>query len=222
MNRLFFVFISFVAMLLLSLPRAKWYNLSTSDAVAVTVYSFVTGIIGTMILFYIENGVWGGTSFYGAVFSMPIFLYVASVCFKKSVGTLTDFMAPSGLAMYGVNKINCLVAGCCGGKIIGYTVDGIPQYFPSQILELIAVIAIIGFGLILEKKDCFRSLVYPICLVIYGIARYALNSYRMEQSNFWLGMSPGNFWSLCAVVIGVIWIFLNLINREMGARHVQR
>ena len=39
----------------------------------------ITGVAGTMILAYIESGKFGGTSFYGAIFAVPILiLYLIS------------------------------------------------------------------------------------------------------------------------------------------------
>ena len=43
----------------------------------VTVWLTITGVFGTMVLAYIEMGTFGGTSFYGAVFLVPVLMFPA-------------------------------------------------------------------------------------------------------------------------------------------------
>jgi len=206
--------ISILAMLGLALPRAGKYGISISRAVILTFFVLTTGIFGTMVMFYIENGIWGGTSFFGAVFFIPYSLYVLSRYFDLDFNVMTDLMAPPGLGMFAVNKLNCLASGCCDGKLLGYSNAGVPQYFPSQIVELFSALIIVAIALVLEKTRWFRGRIYPICMVCYGVFRYILNSFRMEQSIFIFGMSPGSVWALCAIASGMIWIMISYSNSK--------
>lgn len=196
-------------MLALTLPRRKLYGISLKKAFLITLYVAFSGLLGTNIMYFIENGIWGGTSFFGAVLFIPIFLLPSPRIFHIPVAKITDYIAAPGLAMFVVNKLNCYVAGCCGGKVIGYTVEGIPIYFPSQLAEMVCAVIIVCVSLCLERKKFAKGRIYSICLIIYGISRYILNYFRWEQDEFALGMPPGNLWSIVAIVIGIIWLVLD-------------
>lgn len=214
MNEILLITISLGLMLSLALPRRKLYQISLGKTFLLVVWVAVTGLLGTNILYLIENGTWGGRSFFGAVLFIPLFLVPAAHIFKIHIQKLVDFVAAPGLAMFVVNKLNCYLTGCCGGRVFRHTADGIPVYFPSQFVEMSVAIVIVCISLVLERIEVLRGKIYPICLILYGITRYILNSYRHEQAEFIFGMTAGSFWSVIAVIIGSVWLIISAIRTK--------
>ena len=214
MNKIILAPLCLLIMLIFALPRSGVYSISVKRTTAISAYVFGAEIIGAVILFFIENGSGLGISFYGAVFSVPVFLIFLSLFCGESFGELVDFMAVPSFAIYILNKINCLFTDCCQGRNIGFTKEGIPIYFPSQIAEALSVCVVIGIALRLERKGKFKGTLYPLCMILYGVSRYVLNTFRRDQSVFLFGMAPGNFWSVCAVIIGLIWFAIAWIIRK--------
>lgn len=201
--------------------RAKKYGFSI---IAVTLISFLEVVVGflcTQILFFVENGEWGGTSFFGAVLLLPLLVMLFSKMKCVSFAKITDLIAPSGLAMYAVNKLNCYVAGCCAGKLMRFTEYGVPVYFPSQICELSTTLVIVLILFVIERFKIFNGKIYPIALVLYGISRFVLNLYR-DSKPFVLGLPIGNIWALISVLVGVLWIFISHRNFSINTKNFDK
>ena len=107
--------------------------------------------------------------------------------------------------MYIINKLNCYISGCCGGRNIGYSIEGVPYYFPSQIIEMIVTGIIIG-GLLVSEKKYNRETLYPVGMVLYGGTRFVLNIFREEWVTTDMIMPFGNIWSLVAIAVGTLWL----------------
>lgn len=164
------------------------------------------GVTGTLLLFYIENGSFGGYSFFGAVIFIPFLFAPVSLLLKIPYSQLMDLAAPSESIMLAVMKINCFIAGCCGGRVISYTIGGIPVFFPSQIVESVHALLMTAVLIMLIKKPRNDGKIHPYYLLIYGVSRFILSFFRYDREPFvWL-LPAGNFWSLCAVAAGVLWL----------------
>lgn len=167
----------------------------------------VFGTAGAYVLYFIENMKWGGISFYGSLFMIPLLFIPTSFIIKENYGEILDYCAPSVCIMLAINKVNCIRTGCCKGRVIHTDAEGIDVRFPSQIVELCTVLVIMVILLILINKGKLNKIVYPAFLVIYGVTRFGLNLLR-DTTPFLLGLSAGCFWSVIAVIIGIIWIFI--------------
>ena len=115
--------------------------------------------------------------------------------------------------MLSVMKINCLIAGCCYGKIVGYADDNSPIRFPSQIVEGICAVIIMVVLLIILKKKKMKNKLFPLFMVIYGVTRFILNLFR-ETVEVAFGMAFGNIWSIVAIIIGTIWIAIAIYREK--------
>ena len=69
---------SFIVNVLLNL----YYKIGFLKILIFTIVSTFLGALATMIMSFIESGNFMGTSFYGAVFLMPIFCFALSKIFK--------------------------------------------------------------------------------------------------------------------------------------------
>lgn len=197
-------------MLVPILLQARWYNIPWWKGVVTAVLLTISGTIGTYLLFFVENHWIGGTSFYGAVFIVPVLFLLIFRLIRVPYGALTDLCAPAECIMLAIMKIQCLLGGCCGGKTICFS-SGVQIQFPSQIVELVNALAIFAILFWLSRKKQYRGSLYGWYMVLYGITRFVLNFLRADTSVFAMGLSAGAFWSVWAVLIGagvlLVWHF---------------
>ena len=121
-------------------------------------------------------------------------------------GYLMDFCAPAECVMLALMKYQCLVDGCCSGRVmLEIAMDG-SVVFPSQIVELINALLLMAvlMGMAFFKK--WRGKIYPWYLVIYGSTRFILNFFRADIEPLLLGLPAGNLWSLLSIFIGILWL----------------
>lgn len=197
-----------IAMLVPIFLGVRAYGVQKWKSIPVAFLLTIVGTIGTYLLYFVENGFLGGRSFYGAVFLVPLLFPLISKLVRIPYVQLMDFCAPAECVMLAIMKVQCLIEGCCGGKVISYTAEGVPTLFPSQLVEFLNAWVVFAILLILLLRKKSQGRIYPYYLVLYGITRFVLNYFRWEQSDFFLGMSPGNVWSLLAILIGVVWLFV--------------
>ena len=167
------------------------------------------GVAGTMLLFYIESGRFGGTSFYGALLLVPV-LMLPTLLLRVSYRDLMDICAPAESLMLAVMKLECKAQGCCSGKYI----ESLGRHFPSQMVEMAVTLCIMLALICIGKDPRNRGSLYGWYLVIYGATRFILNFCREGLTHFVWVLPAGNFWSLIAIAFGVIWILVNNLLKE--------
>lgn len=167
----------------------------------------VLGVLGAKLMFLIESGFWAGTSFYGAVFFPPMIMVLLALLLRVPPLALLDLCAPAECVMLAILKMQCAVNGCCVGILLTITADGTYIRFPSQIIELLNALVLMVILLRLIRKGTWQGRIYPIYMLLYGITRFILNLLR-DTKPFLLGLPAGNFWSLVAIVIALIWLRL--------------
>lgn len=194
-----------VAMFLSMLLRRKQFpQVAIWKMAVLDIWLTITGVLGTMILAYIEMGEFGGTSFYGAVFLMPIFIAPAMLM-RITYKDILNLCAPAECAMLLVMRFDCLDKGCCFGRYL----PALEFQFPSQIAEMVVAITIMITLIQMHRKDRKVQL-YPWYMILYGVCRFILQGFRYGGTDPWvLGLSQGHFWSLIAVVIGTVWLLLS-------------
>lgn len=207
LNLIIYVSIGTVAMMLPILLQGYWYGIKWWKRVLLALSLTVTGTVGTYLLFFIENGWIGGTSFYGAVFFVPCLFVLAAKCLSLDYRWMTDLSAPAECIMLVVMKVQCLIHGCCGGRTICLA-NGTEFVFPSQTVELINALVIAVILILMSRKEKHRGKLYPWYMVIYGVSRFALNLLRGGTKPFALGLPAGNVWSLVAIITGALWLLV--------------
>ena len=206
-----------IAVLIICYKEKLWKSIPT--AILLT----IAGTLGTYIWFFVECSWFGGRSYYGAVFLVPVaFIFVAR-WLRIPYGDLMDYCAPAECVMLAIMKYQCLIDGCCGGIALRTLEDGITVFFPSQIVELVNALVIMMVLMILAIKKKCRGKVYAWYLVIYGTLRFVLNWFRKDNTPLLMCMPSGNWWSLLAVFIGLLWLLdLRLtITKKMSSEDEQ-
>lgn len=198
-----------VLLLVTTAIRRKKYQISLFRWIPLTIGVALMGLLGTYIMFFIENGVWYGQSFFGAVLFFPILLFPLAVVCRMSLLDLLDYATPPGIALLAPFKMNCYMGGCCGGRVLFFNENGIPTHFPSQIVEMIVAVCITIILLYLENMPKYKHKIYPICLILYGVTRFLLNWFRWEQEVVFLGLTAGASWAIISMIIGGIWLLID-------------
>ena len=184
----------------------RQYKTSLWKSIPTAVILTVTGTLATYIWFLLENLQFGGRSFYGAVFLVPIaFIYIAKLL-RIPHGELMDFCAPAECVMLAIMKYQCLKDGCCGGRTLYTAVDGTAVIFPSQIAETTNAAIIMVILMVLARNEHNRGKIFPWYMLIYGVTRFVLNFFRAENDSFAFGLPAGNFWSIVAIAVGIVWL----------------
>lgn len=204
-GRLTIIGLGAVAMFISMILRKKEFEqIAVWKLSLLTVWLTITGVAGTMVLAYIEMGTFGGTSFYGAVFLVPI-LIAPAILMKITYKDILNLCAPAECAMLVVMRFDCLDKGCCFGRYL----PELEFQFPSQIAEMVVSITIMLILIRMHKKDQQVQL-YPWYMILYGICRFILQGFRYGGTNPWVfGLSQGHFWSLVSIAIGAAWLLLN-------------
>lgn len=204
----FFVGIGTLLMLILSILRRKQYNFPLWKSIIIPFLLTIFGVTGAMILAFVENGRWGGISFYGSVLLIPILMFPTALLMKISFGEISDYSVPQICIMLAVMKVHCFVSGCCGGICLYAPEVGTPIYFPSQIAELILSLLIGALVLYLDSQKWLKGRLYGVYFLVYGILRFALNFLRIGIKPFVWFIPSGHFWSLISIGLGIAWILL--------------
>jgi prolipoprotein diacylglyceryltransferase len=190
-----FLLLGTLAMLIPICIQAKWYGVKWWKTIVIALLLTVSGTLGTYLWFFVENGRFGGRSFYGAVFIVPVLFILVSWVFRIPYGKLMDLCAPAECIMLVLMKALCVLEGCCKGRILFENVR-----FPSQIAELVNALILLVILMYLSHKKENRGKIYPMYLLIYGASRFVLNFFRDVWAETWMPM--GTLWSILAMVIG--------------------
>lgn len=210
-----------IGTVLMAVPIAfvsRKYGISLWKGLIATILLTVFGTLGTFLLYYVENGGIGGTSFYGAVFFVPAAFALVALLLRIPYGRIMDLCAVGECIMLALMKVQCQIYGCCGGRLLFTTGDGVDVYFPSQIAELVVALALFTLLLCWALKGKHRGMLYPWYLVLYGSIRFVLNIFREAWVTKEMLLPFGNIWSLVAIAIGVIWFAI--CRKKRGPRLV--
>lgn len=173
-------------------------------SIVLSVALTVTGTVGTMLMFYVENGYFSGISFFGAVFFVPVVFPLVALALKIPYGQIMDRCAAGECVMLALMKVQCLLGGCCIGRVLGTTAGGEVIRFPSRLAEMAVAAVLFVILFTWFKKGKRPGLLYPWYMILYGIARFGLNFLRDLPAYTFLPF--GNIWSLVAIVLGLTWL----------------
>lgn len=188
--------------------QMKWYSIAPWKSIIVSLALVLTGVVGSEIWYFIENLEFGGRSFYGAIFFVPLVFLPVAKLLRVSYGDILDVVAPAGCVTLALVKLQCMRDNCCLGKILYVDDNHMYVRFPSQIIEMVAFLLIAAIVFAISHNGKNRKMVFPWFLVIYGTTRFVLDFFRDIQSPYAIGLSAGSFWSLCAFVVGCFWLVL--------------
>ena len=169
----------------------------------------IAGIISLKLLYFIENGEFGGDAWFGTVLFMPVFM-LPIVLLKIPYKRMMNLYAPTQTLEFAIGKIDCYLSGCCFGKYL----PSLEVQFPSQIADIIIGIGVTAVLLLIEHKKP-KAHLYPLLMVIYGAARFAVDWFRYVAKPWKWILPPTLIWSLLSILIGAVWLIV-LSRRRKG------
>lgn len=195
------------AAMLIPMSLVAWrYKIRLRKSIPIAVYAALCGTLSTYLWFFLENRWFGGISFFGAVFLVPLAFLAVPRLFRESYENMMDVFAPGICMMLAIMKVQCLTSGCCQGREL-YVGDTILR-FPSPLAELANGLLLMIILLAMALRPKGRGMLYPWYMILYGCTRFVLQFFREE----WVtrtGILPtyGTLWSVLSVAIGVFWIW---------------
>lgn len=199
-------YVMMIVFMLLPKRRQK-YGLSWVKSVIFATAELFFGILGCKILFLLENitrvrqngFTFGGFSFYGAVFLIPLMMPLVGKALKLSLRDSLNSSAICIVAMLGTIRMGCFLNGCCGGRVFH-----IGEYYfslPTQLIEFVFDLLILSLLLRCEKKGNDYGSLYPKFLLWYGSVRFLIEFVRNTEKD-WLYLSHAHWFSAAAIIIG--------------------
>lgn len=208
MKFIIFLTIGTLAMLIPLSICSKWFEIRIDKTIAIALFLTVIGTTGTYLMGFFENQFrFGNRSFYGAVFLIPVVFILLSRIMRINYGKLMDMSAPAVCTMLVLMKVLCAMEGCCGGCALFKDRNGVMYLFPSQIIELLAALILLWILMRLIGRGAFAERIYPCFMVLYGISRFILNTFRAGITPFFWILPAGHFWSLLSTLVGVAWVY---------------
>lgn len=198
--------IGLIVMWIPVLLQGIWKKIPVWKTIVIAVFLLTAGTLGAYLMSWLEEGSWGGRSYYGAVYLVLIACAPFSKFLRMPFSMLTDLSAPAGTAMLALMRVKCYMDGCCRGMIMYQRADGVQVFFPNQLVELGVGLILTVLFLALSRKEKYRGTIYGWYLLLYGFARFILNFFRLTQKPFLWIIPSGTLWSVIAVIIGVIWL----------------
>jgi len=216
-----FMLLGIVSMVVVNLFRAKSFGVSKLKSVAISITNNVGAFAGAKLLFVLENidnlkngSSLGGFSLYGTIFFLPLFMLITYNMYGMGKDEFFNFSTPGVLMELAFYRTGCLLAGCCYGIVAGWGIAMAhsPEVLrvPVQLIEIVFDLGIFAMLLCVQKKQFFRKgLLYPLFMISYGVVRFVLEFFRVNQVWF-LGLTNSHLASVISIAIGCVWIILKV------------
>ena len=186
-------------------------------AAALAVTHMLFAVLLAKILAFME-GAPGGMSLYGGHFGLPILFCTVAWLSKRNIADVCDIFTIPSIVTVMCARINCVFSGCCLGTIIPGT-DG--MRWPTRELEL--VLYVVLYILLRNKigKTKYKGKLYPIYMITYGTFRFVIEWFR-ETDNMVGFAHLSHMWSIIAIVVGCLAIYLINQKRTNGGKRTTR
>ncbi|MBR0481238.1 MAG: prolipoprotein diacylglyceryl transferase [Firmicutes bacterium] len=181
----------------LYLDALKCLAFSAFSVISVLLFASMEGLIGGKG-FHI-----GAVSTYGAYFFAPLFLLQI---FKKDRGLVFDDFAVYVPVSLLLQRIRCIVTGCCIGKTIGSSGMRWPVREAEILFYALMLICLILYrrkGYIASKSKHIKTkgVMFPFLMICYGCLRFLLEFLRDNGKASLFHMA--HIWSVLAVLTGL-------------------
>lgn len=170
-----------MAILIHRKPGDLWRHLP--EYVIVIVLACYCSSVGSKVLIYdawlqMEAGASDGTHFYGFATGATLAAFIYAKYRHLNFAQFLDAAFPAVLAGSSIGRIGCLVAGCCGGSVLG-----IPTQVVSSVTDGAGCVALLAMrrsrGRIAQWLEVDGRL-STVAVVHYGICRWSLEWFRTE------------------------------------------
>lgn len=192
-----------LGMTLSAWSRRARFGMSRTRVILFALVLTAVGVTGACLLFRLEAGAWGGVSFYGSVFLIPLLMPLVGWALGLKPRQTMDLCGPCVAIMIGCLRFSCFVTGCCGGWTV--CLGSFCFAWPTQILDSIGDFSIMICLLQKEERTPQSGKLYPIFIVAYSAMRFFLEFLR-DTPKDWLYLSHGQWFAIVAILFGLFWI----------------
>ena len=226
--------IAFVASLSLARKRAPRWGISADDITDASVVTILLGVLGARVVFilqdlphYLKNlhelfsvQFEGLTSFGGILFGF-IYLAIWSARRKIPLVAVLDVVAGPLLVGQAIGRVGCLFNGCCYGGLCpvgtpwGIHVDTFGDlHHPAQIYESFMDLGGLFLLLRMEKRGLSPGQSFAAGLMLYGMARFIYEFWRLGSTSSALGPLPISDAQVVAASMVIVGFALFLIFKK--------
>ena len=181
----------------------------------------------------------GAMSLFGVVFLMPVFFLLGAKITKRSMQKVCDVLTPCMLFTVALARVNCLISGCCIGKVIPFF-NNTTLRWPTREIELIYYLSMMLFcfsadqqfyldkkplifqklGKTLKDKLFVSGSLYPLYMMSYGVLRFILEFVRQKEEKSLFHLS--HLWAILACGIGALFYFQLRVEEKLKAKKNKR
>ena len=147
----------------------------------------------------------GNYRVYGALLLMPVFYYFGAKITKRNMSLVFDVFAVGMAINLFFGRMLCVFNGCCGGALICTTST---MRWPTRQLDLIYYVIFVAVYLKKVLAGKTYGQVYPMLLLSYGLSRFIIEWMREEYTTVIAGLHWAHIWSLLAIIIGAVTLYL--------------
>ena len=209
--------VGFALMMVWNLKDHNRYGIQKRDAVLTTVYTYICGIIGAMLMGFIYTKVNAALGYeetsmvaiFGAVVFTPFLLLLFPIKHRQWK-SIMDMLAPGILLILTCAKLGCFVNGCCRGMICDFGIHypgSDYKNFPVQILEVATMLLVLLFTqlYVRKAKNFVAGTAYPITFAAYSVTRFCWEFFRYYPEDGMRHLICGlTFWQfVCCVTLSV-------------------
>ena len=209
--------VGFALMMVWNLKDHKRYGIQKRDAVLATVYTYICGIAGALLMGFIYNkvnaalGYSGGSNvaIFGAVVFTPFLLLIFPIKHRQWK-SIMDMLAPGILLILTCAKFGCFINGCCVGIVCDFGLhyrSATDKFFPVQIFEVVTMLLVLLFTQLYVRKTkrFVAGTAYPITFAAYSVTRFFWEFFRYYAKDGMRHMILGmTFWQFVCCLTFVV------------------
>lgn len=195
----------------------KWYF-----ALLISIAHTLIGVVCVKVFAFMETGFdtesLGNMSLFGGVFFMPILYLAGARLTKRNAEDVCDAFTGCMIITLMCARVNCILTGCCGGKLLPGSEH---LRWPTREAEIVFyIVLLIILGRRILRNETHGS-GYPLYMMSYGIFRFITEWFRTANSP--LGpIHMGHIWALVSLGLGFS-IYSELLRRnEKRRKRVRR
>ena len=199
-----------VASIVMNIVRRKLFDYSVTKAIVLGILLTLYGCIGTKVLYILEHVgepiTLGGMSLFGAIFLIPVEVFLTALIMNEPYGKVMDFAGLNTIFGTAFMRVGCFINGCCGPRDI--VINGVVHHPPIQLYE--CVLDLIAYFFLFWQERTGRMKAtgeeYPKVMILYAIIRLIMEPFRDTPKNI-AGLSEGQWLAIASFVIGFIALY---------------
>lgn len=136
-------------------------------------------------------------SLFGAIFLLPLFYLAGAKLTRRRTADVFDVFTIPTVFTLACASVNCIVSGCCLGRII----SGTRHRWPTREAELVFYAILIPLLILRGRRKDSEGTLWPVYMTAYGAFRFLIEFFRESETNTLFHLS--HLWAIVCLLIGV-------------------